>query len=168
MKTEQNAFTLPEILITISIITIIATTALIGYDRVTKNARDTERRVNVNEISTALEKYNNEEGRYPLTLERLITPPAFIEIVPNDPLSGDPYTYETNDDRSAYSVTAQLELTDRFYIATPAGEHTGTSGITLAPTERPFPSLIMPSTIPTPAISITNTPTPVQPTWIYE
>lgn len=83
-------------------------------------ARDTQRKSDLRSMQTALELYNNENGKYPISTEisktnnkNGIIYQALIEIsekVPVDP--NDPnwyYAYKTNADGTAYEITCLIE-----------------------------------------------------------
>ncbi|MFH1749339.1 MAG: type II secretion system protein GspG [bacterium] len=84
-------------------------------------ARDTQRKSDLRTIQTALESYNDENGKYPISTEISKTSDkngiiyqALIEIsekVPVDPNNPDwYYAYKTNTDGTAYELTCLLEV----------------------------------------------------------
>jgi general secretion pathway protein G len=103
-----HAFTLLEILVTIAIIGLLATLAIMNLGGVHENAEKAAARLMVNEsIKMAIGVYRMSEGGYPSTaegLQALVAAPAgkpnwrgpYIEKgrMPNDPW-GEPYQYQS-------------------------------------------------------------------------
>lgn len=65
-KTSQRGFTIVELLIVIVVIGILAALVLNTFAGVQKRARDTERQTDATAISTQLERYYADNGKYPL------------------------------------------------------------------------------------------------------
>lgn len=102
------------------VIVIISTLFLIFMMMIRSNifrAHDAERKAHLEKMAVAFEEYYNDEGCYP--------PPEIIEDcggdafdpyldrVPCDPVSGDPYLYVPNEDRcSGYRLYATLADTE--------------------------------------------------------
>lgn len=63
---SQKGFTIVELLIVIVVIGILAALVLNTFAGVQKRARDTERQTDVTALSTQLEVYYNDNGKYPL------------------------------------------------------------------------------------------------------
>ncbi len=63
---RSGGFTLVELLVTISILTILATIALISYGNIQRSARDARRKSDISNIQSALEQYHADQGYYPL------------------------------------------------------------------------------------------------------
>jgi len=62
---SNKGFTLVELLVTISILAILMTIAMISYGNVQKNARDNKRKSDISTIQSALEQYHSDQGYYP-------------------------------------------------------------------------------------------------------
>lgn len=62
---SERAFTLIELLITISIIAILITIAIGAYASMTKNSRDAKRQSDLAVIQSALEQYKADQNFYP-------------------------------------------------------------------------------------------------------
>lgn len=60
-----KGFTLVELLVTIVILSILITIALVSYGKVQKGARDTKRMSDISSIQAALEQYHADQGVYP-------------------------------------------------------------------------------------------------------
>ncbi len=62
---NRSAFTIVELLVVVSIITILAAISIFAYDGAQKDSRDADRKGNTTVISEALEKYYDKNGEYP-------------------------------------------------------------------------------------------------------
>jgi prepilin-type N-terminal cleavage/methylation domain-containing protein len=70
---KRNAFTLIELLVVISIIGLLSTIAVVSLGSARMNARNTQRKANLVQISKALELYYADYGVYPPTLVPPVT-----------------------------------------------------------------------------------------------
>ena len=64
---NRNAFTMIELLIVVSLIMILSAVGLGAYNISTTRSYDTQRKSDLNQISKALESFNGDVGRYPLS-----------------------------------------------------------------------------------------------------
>lgn len=64
LKRHQSGFTLMEVLITVTIIAILAATASVGYTRYAERAQRTEAKSVLLDLSQRLERYYTDEGTY--------------------------------------------------------------------------------------------------------
>lgn len=62
---KSRGFTLPELLVSMSIIGVLATTSMVGMSSVRVKARDLKRVSDMGQLHTALELYNQAHGGYP-------------------------------------------------------------------------------------------------------
>src|SRR3989338_5224148 len=96
---KRNAFTLIELLITISIIAVLTVIGFASFTTFLKNSRDAKRQSDLKFIQTALEQYFADQKYYPLTVnssQSLSSPSGnrtYLSTVPSDP-SGGGYLYE--------------------------------------------------------------------------
>lgn len=68
METQtKKGFSLIEILVAVTIISLISTTAFISYEQFQKKSRDAKRKSDLLELKVALEMYKTNNGSYPLT-----------------------------------------------------------------------------------------------------
>ncbi len=116
----KKGFTLIELLVVISIITVLSTIGLTVFQGVQKNARDSVRKNDLNQLSTALELYYQKNNRYLSGVTQCQTDPnasTFYEsirdymsnqIVPVDPSTKLAYCYISSDG-STFTVCAELE-----------------------------------------------------------
>ena len=63
---NQKGFTIVELLIVIVVIGILATLVIVTFSGIQRKARDTERKTDVNAITSHLEAFYAEKGYYPL------------------------------------------------------------------------------------------------------
>lgn len=68
---NKSGFTIVELVVTISVIAIIASISLVAYTMVQRDVRDNTRRGNARVITEALERYFNKNGEYP-SVRRLV------------------------------------------------------------------------------------------------
>jgi len=127
---KNKAFTLIELLVVISIIGILASLALTSYSRAQKQARDTQRKSDLNQYRNALEQYASTSGGvyhiYPgssgYTLTNLCGSGAILEnfmsLCPEDPINSTPYVYlyRSNALGTEYVLWANLETADYWYV----------------------------------------------------
>jgi len=64
---KQKGFTLIELLVVISIIGLLASVVLVSLNSARSKSRDTKRRADLKQVSTALELYYDTNNQYPTT-----------------------------------------------------------------------------------------------------
>ncbi|MFA5420635.1 MAG: type II secretion system protein [Patescibacteria group bacterium] len=121
MKKIKKAFTLIELLVVIAIIGILATLAVVALQQARSSARDIRRVSDMKQISTALDLFMYENGRYPTEEEfysvsgMLISPSSgevFMYQIPEAPTPADgdcsnsdnSYVYNPSNDGSSYTM----------------------------------------------------------------
>lgn len=120
---RKCGFTLLEMLVSISIIALILTIAVVSYVSVNKRSRDAKRKGDIEQIRSALEFYRADLGFYPAAgtndtyadvgdLYEFIR--TYLPTVPNDPKYPDyHYWYKATDyaqpNYYGYCVSATLE-----------------------------------------------------------
>ena len=62
---KNPGFTLIEILVSISVIALVSTIGVTGYQSVSRGGRDALRKSDLEQIRSALEIYKSEYGQYP-------------------------------------------------------------------------------------------------------
>lgn len=102
---NHSGFTLIEILITVSILSVLIAITVSIFNQVFKNSRDQQRFNDLNIIKQALEMYRRDKTSYPDSLESLI--PDYLESVPDDPLPQRIYQYKKSS--SSYLICAKKE-----------------------------------------------------------
>lgn len=115
----KKAFTLVEILVVVTIISMLASIAAVSYSRFVKQSRDARRKTDIEQIRAASELYRNFKGVYPSSLafdgsgEIIDGATKYMTKVPSDPLYTGPlsttYYYSSTDPFQDYVLCAYLE-----------------------------------------------------------
>lgn len=116
---RPKGLTLVELLVSMTIIAVLASLALVSLQGARRSARDGQRKADLEEIRSALEMYRTDGGEYPATLPTLT--PEYLELH-SDPISGQSYSYYQVSE-SAYNLCAGLEVDtgDDFSSDCPSG-----------------------------------------------
>jgi type II secretory pathway pseudopilin PulG len=172
-----SAFTMIEIVITISLIGLFIAIPIFAYSNYLKSSRDLRRKNDINQIQAALEQYKSRTGQYPAGDNlQILQSMNLLPNIPQDPLHGQPipgeavltydYVYTPTESLNDYELLARLEAQNNsFYRGTPLGNtvvHTD-PGTGLPATNTPMPhNTLVPSlsAIPTSSNTPTITPTP--------
>lgn len=137
---KKSAFTLIELLISVSIIAILIAIGIASYSTLNKQSRDTKRKSDIEQIRSALEMYRAENGHYPsggcvgatcafadalVLASELVS--TYIPAIPLDPKTGttEAYEYEykatglSSGEYYGYCLSATLETQDFSDTCTP-------------------------------------------------
>lgn len=120
---SSRGFTLVELLVVIAIIGLLSTTVAFAITTVRARARDARRTANIDQLSKALDLYNNQTGNYPVaatplcidSTDAVSTTLKTANIIGEnlkDPLFTDTnqcYRYVTDATGSTYSLRFFLE-----------------------------------------------------------
>lgn len=114
MKTDKKfAFTIIELLVVISIISILSLIVVYSFDRVRKNSRDAQRKADLSSIASALEFYKTDKKKYPSSdfadkltkLSNIV--PNYLANIPTDPeRSTTQSEYQYKSDGNQYKIVA--------------------------------------------------------------
>lgn len=109
-KTRKNlAFTLVELLVTISVIGVLTTVLMINFVGSRERAKDSQKVQNLNSMKNALRLYYNDNQSYPaddsdLKSENYMSSSGYDEVS-----SCDGYQYELLDSGDAFRLRIELE-----------------------------------------------------------
>lgn len=101
LYSSKKGFTLIELMIVISIISLLSIAGLVIYSTVSRNGRDAKRSSDLRSIQSALEQYAADQFYYPSTISLgnaltnctggangCVVSKTYLNSVPNDPVSG--------------------------------------------------------------------------------
>lgn len=110
MVTRDKAYTLIELLVSVTIVLVLTVVGVASYNSVGKNARDARRKSDLEKIRVAMEIYKQEssDNEYPAGLDILVTD-GYIDAEPKDP-RGFNYLYTPGGTFKTYSIDASMEL----------------------------------------------------------
>ena len=91
---DQQGYTLIEMMIVISIISILATMALPSFQKQLVRAKETNLRRSLFIMRDTIDQYFADHGRYPGSLQDLETE-KYVRQIPMDPLTGQTSTWIT-------------------------------------------------------------------------
>jgi general secretion pathway protein G len=119
-RNRNRGFTLIELLVVLAIIATLLTVAVPSYFASMDNAKETALRKNLSVMRTAIDQYNGDKGKYPDSLQDLVTA-RYLRALPVDPISGasDQWVAETSTTGSTGTDTSQVGVRD---------VHSGTPG----------------------------------------
>jgi len=115
----KKGFSLVEILVVVTIISLLASIAAVSYSQFVKQSRDARRKTDIEQIRAAIELYRNFNMEYPNDLNfegtGTVTDPepgtaVYMSKIPNDPKSTVGYTYYyLRDSVTDYTLCAYIE-----------------------------------------------------------
>ncbi|HJV22483.1 MAG TPA: type II secretion system protein [Holophagaceae bacterium] len=107
---RQGGFTLMELLVVMSILSILATVGLAGYRYKTRVAREAVLKENLFQMHNALEQHRVDRGRYPASLSAL-RDLQYLREIPIDPMSQSRDTWTTElEDADPTNPEAELGI----------------------------------------------------------
>ena len=87
---RKKGFTLLELIVVITIMGILVSIALPNYRNSVLSAREAVLRENLYRLRDLIDQYQSDKGKYPETLEALVTD-GYLRKIPPDPISGEPW-----------------------------------------------------------------------------
>jgi len=90
---NKKGFTLVEMITVLAIIGILTSIVIVSLDKVRSQSRDKKRMGDIKSLQLALENYYNRNGRYPNSLNDLVTP-GVLAALPVDPSTNSTTTYK--------------------------------------------------------------------------
>lgn len=125
---KKRAFTLFELLVSISIIGILIAVASMSYGSAQKKTRDTRRMEDLNSIQKAAEMYYSQYGFYPLAANFFTALIPFLPAQPSNP-KGNPYQPSNNPaNNTNYCVGVSLDSSVGNCLSTACGGYPTTNG----------------------------------------
>jgi general secretion pathway protein G len=85
-RSRDGGFTLIELVVVLTLIGLLLTIAAPRYFHIIDRGRDTVQRQNISTIRDAIDKFYGDLGRYPDTLDELVTK-RYLRQVPLDPIT---------------------------------------------------------------------------------
>lgn len=92
MATRQTAFTLVELLVVMAIIALLLTIAVPRYMNSVEKSREAVLRANLALTRQMLDKYFEDNGKYPDELDSLVGK-HYLRSIPQDPVTGSSATW---------------------------------------------------------------------------
>ncbi len=120
---KDKGFSLVEIMITISVLSILITTSFLIIPSLINKANDARRKADLQKIKIYLESYYNDAKQYPRILPDCSQPfmykdSTILQSFPCDPVSKEPYYYQIKGgEPQSYRVYALLENTQDISIS---------------------------------------------------
>ncbi|MCE9569958.1 MAG: type II secretion system GspH family protein [Rhodocyclales bacterium] len=87
-----SGFTLIELLVTMAIIALLLSLAVPRYFSSIDKAKETVLRENLHQIRDSIDKFYGDRGRYPATLDDLVTQ-KYLRKIPPDPITDSDRTW---------------------------------------------------------------------------
>ncbi len=91
-RSASGGFTLIELLVVMTIIALLLTLAVPRYFNSIEKSKETVLRDNLAILRDTLDKYYSDNGKYPDTLDELVTK-KYVRRIPPDPMTDSPTTW---------------------------------------------------------------------------
>jgi type II secretion system protein G len=127
---KRYGFTLIELLIVIAILAILSAMITGNFLTSLKKGRDAKRKADLENIQKALEMYYEDVKAYPTpastqsklltSLTDVVSTKIYMQVIPNDPVTGKYYQYDSSSPYQSYQLYACLENTEQIlpYVST--------------------------------------------------
>jgi general secretion pathway protein G len=93
-RKRDGGFTLVELLIVISLISILAAMGLVQYRNSVTSAREATLKTNLFRMRDAIDQYYADKGKYPSSLDSLVSD-GYMRKIPDDPFTKSADTWVT-------------------------------------------------------------------------
>jgi general secretion pathway protein G len=90
-RSGASGFTLLEMIVVITILGVLLSIALPNYRNSIIQAKEAVLRENLYRLRDLIDQYQSDKGKYPETLESLVTD-GYVRKIPVDPMTGEPWT----------------------------------------------------------------------------
>jgi prepilin-type N-terminal cleavage/methylation domain-containing protein len=129
---QTKGFTLVELLVVITIISVLSAIGIVSFQMVLKNGRDARRQSDLGSIQSALEQYHTDQFYYPQTLpagafQNDNQSKTYLNMIPRDPQTDSPYCYNalpTNCDNATVTKCNNYEIYAKLENSSSAGSYT--------------------------------------------
>jgi len=91
---RDRGFTLVELLVVISMISILATMGVVQYRNSVQRTRETTLRHDLFEMRDVIDQYYADKGKYPSSLDALVSD-GYMRKIPLDPITNSSDTWQT-------------------------------------------------------------------------
>lgn len=91
---RQGGFTLVELLIVLSLISILAAMGLVQYRNSVRHAQESVLKTDLFRMRDAIDQYYADKGKYPASLEALVSE-GYMRRIPEDPITKSADTWQT-------------------------------------------------------------------------
>lgn len=107
---RPGGFTFVELLVVITIIAVLTGAAAVSFTGTSRRSRDARRKLDVENIRSALELCRSENGGYPLAVYNDVVcgTETYLTDTPKDPKTEENYVYTRVSDTS-YTISCTLE-----------------------------------------------------------
>lgn len=83
---HRRGFTLIEVMLTVTIVAMLASIAVFSHRNSTRKAKESVLRHNLAELRLVLDHYNNDKGHYPESLD-ILKDEGYLREIPVDPMT---------------------------------------------------------------------------------
>jgi general secretion pathway protein G len=90
----QRGFTLVELLVVISLISILAAMAVVQYRNAIQHTQEATLKTNLFRMRDAIDQYYADKGKYPASLDALVSE-QYLRRIPEDPFTKSADTWQT-------------------------------------------------------------------------
>lgn len=110
----RKAFTLVELLVVMSILSVLVSIIAGGFRSSQARGRDVQRKSDLKQVSSSLELYYSDYGKYPdpplpWGAEFTDGKTVYFKLMPQDPVSAQSYFYRTFESNQKFQLFARLE-----------------------------------------------------------
>lgn len=91
---RQRGFTLVELLIVLSLISLLAAMAMVQYRNSVRASEEAVLKTNLFRMRDAIDQYFADKGKYPSSLDSLVSD-GYLRAIPDDPLTKSKDTWVT-------------------------------------------------------------------------
>jgi general secretion pathway protein G len=91
---SERGFTLVELLVVISMISILAAMGVVQYRNSVQRTRETTLRYDLFEMRDVIDQYYADKGKYPASLDALVSD-GYMRKIPIDPVTNSTDTWQT-------------------------------------------------------------------------